>query len=439
MTARRASTTHAPAAWPQWKRVSFRFVFAYFAQYALCCGQKTVLERLPHVGRLLENVLQAPYNAAALFIAAHWLHLTGASIRPHGTGFGDRAVDWLACGLMLAIAAATTVIWTLLDRRRPTYTTLFAWLRFGLRLTLGLSILWYASIKLFPIQIETPSLSVLNEPLGQVAPMSLLWATLAYSHAYERICGLAELMGGLLILIRPTALLGAATTAIVLLNIVLFNLFFDVAVKLYSINLLLMCVVILAPDAPALWSFFILHKPAAPRSTWVPPSSQKRFTQATAIIEAVFLLSCLNPMRTSYRQYALESRNAAHPSPLAGQWHVVEATLKGAPHPFPTGDGLPLSDIFLEPDGRDSLRSSDGVLWLGGRYDRAPGQLDMVTPARTLVIYSVAQPDARTLVLTPPSSAADLPTLRLARVDIPMHFRLYDRGFHWINEWGLER
>jgi hypothetical protein len=29
--------------------------------------------------------------------------------------------------------------------------------------------------------------------------------------------------------------------------------------------------------------------------------------------------------------------------------------------------------------------------------------------------------------------------LALVRVPVPMHYPLLDRGFHWVNEWGLER
>jgi hypothetical protein len=61
-------------------------------------------------------------------------------------------------------------------------------------------------------------------------------------------------------------------------------------------------------------------------------------------------------------------------------------------------------------------------------------------------------PDASHLVLvstapkTDPKSKPDpkakpfvAETVTLTRTPVPTHYPLLDRGFHWVNEWGLER
>ena len=115
--------------------------------------------------------------------------------------------------IFVAAALAGTLVWSALDRRRRQYQTLLAWLRFLLRLSIGIAMLLYGFAKLFPEQMQPPSLAVLNEPVGQISPMTLLWTMIGSSPGYEMVCGFAEVAGGLLLLYRRTALFGALPSA----------------------------------------------------------------------------------------------------------------------------------------------------------------------------------------------------------------------------------
>lgn len=109
--------------------------------------------------------------------------------------------------------------------------------------------------------------------------------------------------------------------------------------------------------------------------------------------------------------------------------------------PLLTGDGEPLTAILLEPSGAAMFRSADGVLWRGGL------NTDLTKPTASLhalhdvsVKYALAQPDELHLVLTPTGKQAGVDgTLRLTRVPLPNSYPLLPRGFHLVNEWGLER
>ena len=50
--------------------------------------------------------------------------------------------------------------------------------------------------------MQPPNLAVLNEPLGQASPLTLLWTLLGLLPMYKRVCGAAEVLGGVLILFR---------------------------------------------------------------------------------------------------------------------------------------------------------------------------------------------------------------------------------------------
>ena len=103
---------------------------------------------------------------------------------------------------------AATVVWSALDRRRSDYERLHAWLRFVLRFVLASAMLDYGAIKVIPTQMISPPLGILAQPLGDLAPNYLLWWFVGASPAYETFTGLAELVGGLLLLVPRTTLVG---------------------------------------------------------------------------------------------------------------------------------------------------------------------------------------------------------------------------------------
>ena len=156
------------------------------------------------------------------------------------------------------------------------------------------------------------------------------------------------------------------------------------------------------------------------RARWIPLT-----LQAAALLTVGIVASF-----SHYRQHALEEANLRHPSPLAGEWHLDTGTLL-------TGDGVPMSDLVLEPDGRLNVRDTDGILWGGSTYRTGQPQLSLAGPGLPSVTYAITQPDASHLILTPTDSTAN--TLRLTRVPLPAHYPLLERGFHLVNEWGLER
>ena len=437
-----------PHRWSPALRFGFRLAFCYFTMYCLCDGNANVWEALPVIGGYISYYLSLVFVRPSESLAAHLFHLTGINATRHGGGSGDGHVVWISQGLMLIIALVAALVWTALDRRRPNYQTLSAWLRFLIRLTLGMGMCVYGLSKVFPLQMAPPSLAVLNEPLGQSSPMTLLWTMLALNPAYQVICGSAELLGGLLILFRRTALAGALLTAFVMTNVLLYNLFFDVPVKLYAGNLLLMATFVILPDIKPLFQFFWRHQPAAPSGIWVPPARRLGFRRATIGIEIAFAALAIGGLIIGlYPAWKQQHAALMHPSPLAGAWHIDSAVVtsdKGATTSAPilTGDGAPATVIYREPSGRAMVRDTAGVLWRSGfRDDLTKKTIVLRVALNPAVTYAIAQQDSNHLLLNPTGKQAHTaPALALTRIPLPADYPLLDRrGFHWINEWGLER
>ena len=331
-------------------------------------------------------------------------------------------------------ALGATLVWSLVDREAVSYPRLLLWFRFALRICIGSSMLIYGMLKVFPNQMSAPSLAVLNEPLGNTSPMTMLWTLLGMNPLYETLCGSIELLCGVLILFRRTALVGALLTAFVVSNVVLYNYFFDVPVKLFATHLLIMALVAAAPDFPALIRFFWLHEKAAPTTSWSPWSSAQSLRRERLLVAAGLAVAI------SYRVYIYapvthhELASIAHPNALTGLWRVDAAT-----QPYLTADGLPMVELSLEPNGRANLRDTEQTLWRAvATYDDTAHTVEIQPIGVSQpTLYSVAHPDATHIVLTPLRGQQGV--LTLSRIPTPEHYPLMERGFHWVNEWGLER
>ena len=430
--------------WTPLTRLAFRFAFCYFTLYAFCCGNATVWEMIPRIGGTIEIWMAKPFWRTAQWLGPRLFHLQGVSTTLHMSGSGDRPLDWIALGILFSVSVIATLVWTALDRKRMEYRKLQRWFRFALRLTLAYAMLYYGLPKLLPQQMPPPSLAVLNEPVGNTSPMTLLWTLIGLNPVYEMICGAVEVCGGFLLIFRRTALLGALLTAVSMSNVVLYNFCFDVSVKQYAAHLLLITLVLLAPDIGPLFNF-LLHRPIpSHRAEAVPSTRLGRRIEILCI--TVFLVLGVATMTERYvRIYAQEQANLRNPPAITGQWHIDAAEFAAngtsTPQPYFAGDGLPITDIFFEPTGRANLRAANEVLWRARTlYDGAGHTLWIVWAGQGDVLYDVYWADTSHVVLSPAAgSAKNGYTLHLTKIPLPQHYPLLDRGSHLINEWPFER
>jgi len=144
------------------------------------------------------------------------------------------------------MAAAATLVLSVVDWRRASYPRLFETMRVVVRCFLAVIMILYGTVKVVPTQFGTLQPSTLVTRVGELTPMSLLWSFMAASPAYTAFSGVVELMGGLLLVFRRTTLLGALVSAGALAQVVMLNYCYDVPVKLFSSHLLTMALFLIA-------------------------------------------------------------------------------------------------------------------------------------------------------------------------------------------------
>jgi hypothetical protein len=428
------SLDRKPDRWPLIGRIGFRVAFCYLMLYAFSSTNANLLYLLPKLGAMIASGLSFASLGPATWLAPHLFHITGVGAQIHPTGSGDTAINWIAIGVMLAYSLTGALIWSLFTRRDECRTEA-AWLRFVIRLTLVLAMANYGFSKLFPMQMAPPSLAVLNEPVGSVSPMTLLWTLIGFNPIYEAVCGAIEVVAAVLLFFRRTALAGAILTFFVMGNVLLFNLFFDVPVKIYAAHLVLFSLVIIAPDLRSLWDFFWRHQPSAPSTPAVPPTQRRGVRIAIYVIEVFLILMVLTSVPGQYQSFARTQASLHHPHLFTGEWRVQGQAVPGA---VATGAGRPMTDLFIEPNGRATLRDDAGVLWRAGvSINDKDSNFALYRDGEAPLVYSFHQPDAMHLILKP--SANDAGALYLERVPLPDRYPLLERRFHLVNEWPFER
>lgn len=98
----------------------------------------------------------------------------------------------------------------------------------------------YGFSKVYKTQFPAPNLAQLLEPLGKFSPMALAWTYMGHSEGFNLFTGLIKVLCGLLLIPRRTQTIGSILTMMVMFQIVLLNLFYDIPVKQFSIHLFLM-------------------------------------------------------------------------------------------------------------------------------------------------------------------------------------------------------
>jgi hypothetical protein len=94
--------------------------------------------------------------------------------------------------------------------------------------------------------------------------MGALWSFMSASRPYAIFADAVEVTAGALLLFRRTTTLGAMVAAAAMTNVVALNYCYDVPVKLYSTNILLMAVFLLAPEFCRLAHVLVFNRPTAP-------------------------------------------------------------------------------------------------------------------------------------------------------------------------------
>lgn len=424
-----------PVQWRLATRVVFRLSFVYFSLYVLTTQMLGGLLILP-VGNLPNLGATGLLSGIVSWTATHLFRAT--SFVTTNTGSGDKTIDWVHAFVLLVLAAVATAVWSVVDRQRANYAAMNKWFRVFLRFAVGATMVSYGMAKAIPLQMPAPSLQRLVEPFGNFSPMGVIWYSIGASFAYERFAGCMELLGAVLLFVPRLALLGALVTLATSIQIFTLNMTYDVPVKLFSFHLILMSLVLIAPEMSRLVRVIILDKATAPSSqpALLRGVRGRRVLLAVQLAAGAYIVGInVYGANQSWTRFG----GGAPKSPLYGIWNVDEMRVDGVVRsPLVNDYGRWRRVIFQNPAAMSFQRMDDSFQGYAAKVDMDAKTLALTSGDKNWgAKFTIDRPANDRLVL---DGDMDGHKVRLdMRLVDRNKFLLVSRGFNWVQERPFNR
>lgn len=248
--------------WPLINRFAFRLFSVYILFYILFISDflwkaGEILPFLKEINRPFKYISTA-FGRWTYQIFFH------KSIPPRvPIHFMDTSWNIVAATSFFLVAILIAIVWTLFEKRKN-HSYLIKFTHAVARYYLAFILFVYGFIKFFDGQFSVPPspTSYLGN-LTEMDPHRVLWFFMSSSKAYPLFAGLMEIVPGILLLFRRTSVIGAFLAIAALINILLLDISFDVPLKFFLFNLIIIGIYIIAPYLKSLFSFFLKAKPVS--------------------------------------------------------------------------------------------------------------------------------------------------------------------------------
>ena len=367
------------------------------------------------------------------WLVSHVAALAGIALpaATSSSGSGDTTADYVGLLTSVALALFGTVVWLVIDRRKPEHRVhprLSRAVLTLMRYWLAAVLLGYGLAKLFNVQFQTPMSMTLHERVGDLSPMGLLWAFMGSSRPYAFFGGLMECLGGVLLLWRRTTTMGALVAAAVLLNVVMMNLCYDVPVKIHSMMYFVTAVVLISLDARRLISVLIGNAAAARESY---PRASRGMERTRIVIKTLFIGWVIIGGIIDNREAAAQFDGP--PSPLQGSYEVESFVEQNA---APGGDLARWANLTFD-------RTLMTMTTAKGESSACFVEFSLLTPSFSLVgtespfSFSYRRLAGERLEVVGGTATKSIRLVLHKKT--AENFLLLNRGFHWVNEFPFNR
>lgn len=429
--------------WPLWRKMIFRFFFIFFS---FLLAPWTWLDQIPGISKITTFFTDYYYKAMDWAVErsnAYIFHVRKVLVPINGSG--DTSYAWAQIWMLLSIAVLGCLIWSIVDRKRNDYRHLNYWLCIITRYFIALMAFSYGIIKLFGQQMPFPSETMMATNLGDLLPMRLSWIFIGYSTPYQFFSGLMEVVTGLLLLSRRTATLGIMVGTAVFINVMAMNLSYDIPVKLFSMELVLMCLYLLANEYDRIACFLFLNRPAGICCLY-QYNYPKKWMRITRIILKLAFIGCfVGYTFYSCFEFSREFDATKEVKPIkTGLYDVPVYVVNKDTVANLVSDTLRWQDIIFEKGGRGSIKTGDTAF--RHIYRRAYFYYD-IDSAKQLLNFTKMPGDSVNFILSMHYQLPDSNTINLWGVRksdslfielkrSTRHFQLGERQFHWLSEYN---
>lgn len=406
--------------WGVLNRIAFRAIFVYCTLYMLTMFTSFFMEA--PIRWFAENIV-------------HW----GQTFELKQTGSGDTTFQYLLIAFNLLLTAIVVAIWSLLDRKRPSYNVLFYWFQVVVRIFLFFFMLTYGFVKVFKTQFPDPSLTKLLQPLGDMSPMGLAWTYMGFSVGYNLFVGLGEILGGVLVLFRKTVTLGSLVIMGVMGHVAVMNFTYDIPVKLFSVHLVLLAFILFLTDIKRFTAVFFQNKTAEKIHLYAPSNDA---TYRKIIIGLkIFVLVIITALFSFQGFSVMKSRKSSLlQAPFYGIWEAKIMIKNGDTLPPLLTDSTRWRYLILDRKNKASVKlMDDSFVYYDLAIQKDEKQFTLSSeeeqPVSPNFEYQLFGDMTLQLDGTLHNDTLQVFFSKKNRED----FLLINRGYHWVNEYPYNR
>lgn len=347
------------------------------------------------------------------------------------TGSGDTTLDYCVVIVNLIFAAVVSLIVILTDKKQRTFKDLHWLTVVVVRYYVAMIMLSYGISKLHNGQFPANSIDRLEEKIGDMSPMGMIWTMMGASTGYTFVSGLLEVIGGLLLFFRRTKTFGALFSMTIMINVALLNFFYDVPVKIFSSHIVLSCIFIISGDAKGLYRFFILHQPSQLR--FHPRNSDKKWKRNTLTALKCFVLCFL--MLTSSPGLFYKSP----PLPLEGTYTVEKFIINNKELPHSKNDSIGWKKLLISyPGWTDIILNNDSLNTFEAVINTKEKTVILRKPDWDNIHANLHYSIQENYTFFTGKIGYDSVRIKAKRKK-KEDYRLNKRGFHWINEYPFNK
>jgi hypothetical protein len=191
------------------------------------------------------------------------------------------------------------------------------WLYVVARYLVSFLIITYGFAKLNGSQFNVLD-SELDKPMGKVDAFWLVWYFFGYSHVYSTFIALTQVLGGVLLMFRRTTLLGACVLLPVIANIIMVDIFFNVASAAWMNAFIIL---------GALLFIVMQHRRELLNLFWFKQNEVFPQTGRHIALSVTKAIVCLLLILIPYGiTYWAANYNNRRPTPIDGTWELVESS-----------------------------------------------------------------------------------------------------------------
>jgi len=414
-------------AWGPATRIAFRFLFVYLSLFILMTQiSGSMIPNLSFYYRGLGRLW--PFSALTSWTAEHIFGVVGVD----PAGGGEPLFFWVQAFWVLIVSVLATVVWSVMDSRRQQYEALHRWFRLFVRFALAAAMFEYGMTKVIPTQFPAPSLETLVTPTGDLTLSALLWTSIGASPAYQIFTGCIEVLGGILLLLPRTTLLGALLSMAAMMQVFVLNMSYDIGLKLVSFHLIVLALFLLAPDVPRLVDVFLRDRATNP-SKHAPLFGSARANRTALVLQILFGIYLVGMYTTINVRFWDVGGGGRPKSPLYGIWNVESISIDGQSQPAHLNDydRRWRRVIFDAPDRVTFQRTDDSF----ARFDAAvdPNQMTVALTRASKAWkanFMFERPSPDRLILDGEMDGQRVRT-ELQRVEFDT-YRLLNSTFRWV-------